>query len=583
VVPEKFQRRAPRQLSKANTPDLVKLLEHPNGWHRDTAARLIYERQDKTVLPKLAELTSPLRVSYTAIHALYALAGLKALTEEQVRYALWHNNGAVREIALKLAEPFLAKPSEELWTELRRLVERSDRGLPDAQCEVQLALALVATEGPRRTELLLELLKRQTPTGAAARMPISQNHPSTWIESIVLSALEDDAFEVFADIATGKRRTEYSQRLPLLGTLARAIGARNDSNQIAGVLAFAASDNAGTGRDWRMTRDPILTSEVVTALDDGLRRSGATLHTPATEASLRRIYDSIRPVALGHSRDFSEQARATTIRALATAPYKDVKPDLLSLLFIGTNSPAIQTVTVDALGRFPAQSLGDDLLQMWSFLTPSVRTDVVSVLLKRPERIRALLDALAKGTLQAADLSVAQQAQLRSHRDAAIRERAAIVLGRAATAPRQSVVDAFQPAMKLKGDATSGRKIFQARCASCHKLGAEGHTLGPDLATVKGGGREKLLIAILDPNREVAPNFASYTVETKDGESLLGVLASESAGSVTLRMAGGAESVIARANITSLQGQGRSLMPEGLEEGLKPQDMADLLEFILGP
>jgi len=47
-------------------------------------------------------------------------------------------------------------------------------------------------------------------------------------------------------------------------------------------------------------------------------------------------------------------------------------------------------------------------------------------------------------------------------------------------------------------------------------------------------------------------------------------------------MAGGAETVIARANIASLQGQGRSLMPEGLEEGLQLQDMADLMEFILG-
>ncbi len=118
----------------------------------------------------------------------------------------------------------------------------------------------------------------------------------------------------------------------------------------------------------------------------------------------------------------------------------------------------------------------------------------------------------------------------------------------------------------------------------CGRRCNEGHALGPDLATVKSGGKEKLLVAILDPNREVAPNFLSYAIETKEGESLSGVLASENANSVTLRMAGGAESVIARANIASLQSQGRSLMPEGLEEGLKPQDLADLLEYIVtGP
>lgn len=70
-------------------------------------------------------------------------------------------------------------------------------------------------------------------------------------------------------------------------------------------------------------------------------------------------------------------------------------------------------------------------------------------------------------------------------------------------------------------------------------------------------------------------------METKDGESLTGLIINESANSVTLRMAGGAESVITRANIASLQSQGKSPMPEGLEEGLSAQDMADLLEFIV--
>ena len=129
----------------------------------------------------------------------------------------------------------------------------------------------------------------------------------------------------------------------------------------------------------------------------------------------------------------------------------------------------------------------------------------------------------------------------------------------------------------------SGRNIFQARCATCHKIGTEGHALGPDLATVRNGGKEKLLTNILDPNREVNSNYLSYLIETKDGESFSGIIVNENGNSVTLRMAGGAESVVARANIASLQSQGKSLMPEGLEEGLSQQDMADLLEFIVAP
>jgi putative heme-binding domain-containing protein len=241
----------------------------------------------------------------------------------------------------------------------------------------------------------------------------------------------------------------------------------------------------------------------------------------------------------------------------------------------------VQSAALKTLDRFPAPELADELIPRWSSLTPSTRPEALLLLLKRPERISALLSVIEKGLVNRAELSAAQQAQLRSHRDAAIREQAEKVLGRAPAAARQSVVESFQPALALRGDPMNGRKTFQARCISCHKLGNEGQVLGPDLATVKNAGKEKLLTNILDPNREVNSNYLSYLIETKAGESLTGLIVNESANSVTFRMAGGAEIVVARANIASLQSQGKSLMPEGLEEGLSAQDMADLLEFIV--
>ena len=139
----------------------------------------------------------------------------------------------------------------------------------------------------------------------------------------------------------------------------------------------------------------------------------------------------------------------------------------------------------------------------------------------------------------------------------------------------------FRPALILNGSVASGQKLYAGRCATCHRLGDEGHALGPDLTSVRSNGKEKILTSILDPNREVAPQFSSYLIETKNGESVVGIIANESVTSVTLRQPNGVETVVARASIASMQGQGRSLMPEGLEEGLSAQDMADLLEFIV--
>jgi putative heme-binding domain-containing protein len=97
---------------------------------------------------------------------------------------------------------------------------------------------------------------------------------------------------------------------------------------------------------------------------------------------------------------------------------------------------------------------------------------------------------------------------------------------------------------------------------------------------MKTSGKEKLLVNIVDPNREVAPNLQTYSVETTDGETITGLLLKDSGGSVTLTTGGGSEITLIRAQVRKLSAQGKSLMPEGLEDGLTLKQMADLLEFL---
>src|SRR5262249_18714541 len=81
IVPDNFKQPKPPRLSKAATSELVKTLGHPNGWHRDTAARLLYQRQDKTAWRELEQLCNGFTNILGAVHSLQALAGLQRLTE----------------------------------------------------------------------------------------------------------------------------------------------------------------------------------------------------------------------------------------------------------------------------------------------------------------------------------------------------------------------------------------------------------------------------------------------------------------------------------------------------------------------
>jgi putative heme-binding domain-containing protein len=142
------------------------------------------------------------------------------------------------------------------------------------------------------------------------------------------------------------------------------------------------------------------------------------------------------------------------------------------------------------------------------------------------------------------------------------------------------VIAKFKPALAAKGDAARGREIYAQRCVTCHRIGEQGIRLGPDLITVKAKGRDGILTAILDPNKEVAPQFIAYTVETKDGQSLTGFITKDDASGLTLKMIGGAEQTIPRNQIKGSSSSGLSLMPEGIEAGMDVQAMADLLTFI---
>jgi putative heme-binding domain-containing protein len=144
------------------------------------------------------------------------------------------------------------------------------------------------------------------------------------------------------------------------------------------------------------------------------------------------------------------------------------------------------------------------------------------------------------------------------------------------------VYDAAKACLSLTPDPAKGRAIFAAQCASCHRLDRVGTAVGPDLLGARNQPKEAILLHVLVPNHEVLPVFSAYRVETIDGRLLTGLVTAETPTSVTVRQAQGIEETLARAAIESLTPTQLSLMPDGLEQTLKPQDLADLVAYLKG-
>ena len=596
IVPENFKPRPLPRLNRASGKTLSALLSHPNGWHRDTASRLIYERQDAMAIPGLetqvlSRTQPPLdfrRDKHAIIHSFHALDGLGALKERHLLAALTNRDSGVRQHALLLSERFLENPSEALIAAIRKSMNAAPMVVaPVDYAALQQAFTLGQIRGPKKVEALSEFLRpRLGPVRVVSGQSAANSDQLPWLTRAVVSSLGDDAVELLQsfsyplpDLRGGSQTTnrvlysfpswQYQGASGFLNDLSRLVGARNKSNEVAELIRAIMRMEASSAES------------ALQGLDSGLRQSGSSLGSQWHQPELRsRLQYSLRSAS---KTDEDYQTRISSIRLLGLAPYTEVRSILLAVISSSSEWRDYRLTALNALANSGDRNFGPDIMAHWPQLNSALRSRCVELMLTRPERIAALLRAVEKGQVEARELDAAQATQLRTHRDHVIREQALKVLGRGSTGSRQEVVERFQPTLSLKGDAGKGRKAFQSRCATCHKLGGEGFVLGPDLVTVKNAGKEKLLTNILDPNREVAPNFTSYSVETKDGDSYVGIIASESAAGVTLRMAGGVEQVIAQGNIATMQSQGRSLMPEGLEEGLSQQDVADLLEFLMVP
>ncbi len=550
IVPENFKQPKPVQLSKATTVELVKLLEHPNGWHRETAARLLYERQDKAAVAMLEKLLKESKSALGRMHAMYGLEAQGATSESHLRVAFKDADATVREHSVKLAEELIRrtadKASHSFYIYLAALGEDAN-----PRVRFQLALSLGVTRQLQTSSVFTQM---------------GQLKNDKWTEAAVLNSIGDEAGAMFAQLTAEPTVARRPENQIFQRQIATIIGAQNNPRIVKSVLDTL-----------RSRRDAEFVFPLIRALGDGLQRAGSSLAKADTQGSLKPQF--AQAARLAADPQTPEATRAEAVQLLGLTSYTESGATLLALLG-GNEPPALQSTALATLARFPEPSLGGELTKRWSGFSARLKSEALTALLARPERTGALLAALEGGVIKPAELSSTQTKPLLAHRDAAVRERATKLLG-TAIASRDSAVKSFLPALELRGDAAKGKTLYTERCLSCHRAGAEGFALGPDLVTVKNTGAEKLLVNILDPNREVAPQFLAFTVETKDDESLAALIANETTTHVTLRMANGIEKTLPRTAIRGMKSSGQSLMPEGLEAGLTQQQFADLLQFIL--
>ncbi len=554
LVSPGMQRRPVTSFGRLNDAEIVQQLASSNGWNRDTAQRLIWERQDVAFVDLIDKLLTTDISPQAKIHALNSLDGLNVIRASHLRRALKDEHPRVRSHAVRLAEKSL-RESDQLLGDLLPLVNDMSEHV-----RFQLAFSLGESNNADVVEALA-ILARNPDNGLN-------------VQTAVLSSSSKIMGQLFAALIKDDVAVQQSHVQSLLSQLGIMIGSNPDVPD-SYVLLEALNQS----------QPYAVRANALTALCAGLERRSSNLtellQSAAIPQTVRESVDSLFSVAAAEATNdrLPDDQRIAGIRLLAFANYETASSRLLPLLS-PRSSQTLQRAVVSAIGRQSGPSVARELLGHWSALSPLVRSELLDELLSSEARCGQLLTAIEEANVKVSEIGASHRSQLLKHRSSAIRKRSELLWGDEVETNRSQVVTQFQDVLALMGDPANGRTVFTRTCSVCHKVGEIGYQVAPDLASVKNKSTADLLISILDPNRETQPNFNAYNVITVQGRNHNGIISSETSNSVTLRKAEAKEDVVLRDNIDEMTATGISLMPEGLEKDLSRQQIADVIAFI---
>ena len=544
-------RQLPR-LGDLGTAGLVKLLQHRNGWHRETASRLLHERQDPAAVAPLQRAAREASLAESRLLALYALQDRQALTEKNVQEALADVSPEVRRHAIRLAEHFV-EDAPGMQTRLLQLATD-----PVREVRYQLAFTLGELETTTRLKALQAVLL--------------QDPVDPWIRLATLSSLQRDGGKIFQALAANGAFVGSDAGAEFLQTLARQVGAANQQGEVAGVLQAINQLQA------KEKETAVKWVQALASKQKGAARKALLAAAGGTSADLLAglIADASR-IATDANREVEERVEA--IRTLRLGEFSQVRTLAPRMLELQQPAP-LQAAMIDTLASFQEESIAGMILQAWPGLSPALRRHAVELLVSRPAWIGQFLDAIEKDVVGRGELDPARIELLKQHPDEPVASRVRTLFKSNTLGDRGMVVQKYQAALALGGNRDRGKALFKKTCSACHQLEGVGTAVGADLNGVRNQGQAALLLNTLDPNRNVKPKFLTYVVQTDDGRVLSGLIRSESTNTITLRQPDGKEITVQRVNIESMRSTRLSFMPEGMEKQLDHQGMADLLEYL---
>ena len=590
VVYTKAKAEKPFTLKDATPEKLVETLKHPNLTWRLHAQRLLVERGKPDVVKQIDDsfeygVTGP-EPPWT-INALWTLNGLGAMrdlnrigTSRAIQIAAfrWGKRSAALQTLPRTSDVFQ-----------RVLFEPTIRDESDARFRTELLLALsdIPTEdkfGPFLATLVGNPKNLEDKNLRDALTIASARHAPGFLAALLgqqgqILTESRRLVEIVAEQLCTMTATDLTTLLPLLA---------NSTNTSASEAIIS-----GLATGWPAGKQATLTPEAEKAVGVLIPKlppaSRGKLLKLASVWGVKGLDAQLAEITKAAFATVADVKASEADRIVAAQQIVEFQPadDAAALKLLDAvnekASAALATGIFDALGASKAKGVGAAVVAKVKDLPPTARPAALRLVLAKADSAKAFLDGVEKGTLRFDLLALDQRTALASHADKEVAERAKklLALGGGLPSPdRQKVIEEFKHLLTKTGSVDNGKKMFTQHCSKCHKYGGEGTQIGPDLTGFAVHPKEELLIHIIDPSRSVEGNFKAYRVLTTDDRTIIGILGAQTGTSVEIIDGEAKRHALSKDDIASLKETDKSLMPEGFEKVMKPEELGDLLEFL---
>lgn len=570
---EDSQPGVPVNLDQLSSDALVDLLSDKRRWYRETARRLLKERQDRSVLPRLENLVRN-GSGQTALEALWVLNLMDGLNGRLRIAALDHADPWVRVWAIRL----IGDEKSARKQEISRMITLAAK---DAHVEVRQQLASTAQRLPAEDAIRIvsALLKRD------------EDASDPYMPLMVWWALEkacaNDPVAV-VDLFRDASLFDHPMTLnPILGNTVRRLasdGRRNSLNHCTALLSLAPNREsrevlvAGFEAAFRGRSMQGLPDKLVEEL---ARSGGGSLALRIRQGDVAALREARE--RLNGASGIEEEERRRIIEALGEVPQRSHLNVLLDQL--DRTDEATIMVTLAALQSYNDHSVGSAVAERYPLYSDKIQTAAQTLLASRASWSIEWVEAIAEGRISPDSIPDYAVASLRRHKDARL-NRLLDKLWPEAIASSQVDEQEIERIRSIlskdtsEGDRYAGRDLYLGRCAACHSLHSEGGDIGPELTGYQRQDLDSLLLAVSSPNAEIREGYENYVVRTKDGQTITGFLADQDENVVVIRPIGGQKIVLERSKISAMENAGVSLMPSGLLAGLEDKGIVDIFAYL---